>query len=371
MKMLFAGNLGNFGYIMAHELRKRGIEATLLLDKDPHITSNPKYLDHDIQVNGYPEWFVFYDLKGGWKKQVLKTMRQKDYDLIHAYTELPIFAMISRKLYVAQPTGDDLRELAFEKSLKGILLKRAYHSAKINIYTWPPHRYFLNKLRISRIVFAPLAWTYELPEPKEVRDDDLNSEKFIIFHPTVQDWKMKGNDTFLRAFVKLCKERDDFLLIYIDWGVDSQKARSLLDLPFVRNKVKVLPGPINRKEMAYYISHANVVVDQFVSGSYNRMALEAFALSKPVIASFDAELHKDLYGEAPPVFATNSEDELYNGLKILIDSKDLPKELGKRSRDWVIKYHNMDRCIDKFMGVYKAVIDNEDISNLQYTINQI
>src|SRR2546428_2784430 len=102
MKILHAGNLANFGYLAVKVLRNYNIDADLLARKPLNSTEDPKSQESEMERTGYPDWIRFYDtLNSGWKMKILKTMRDKKYDLIHAYVELPIFAMISNRKFIA------------------------------------------------------------------------------------------------------------------------------------------------------------------------------------------------------------------------------------------------------------------------------
>jgi len=143
----------NLGYATGRQLRKDGIEADLLMEKNPIFTSDPLDLDSSLN-NQYPKWITFYDRsKFSWKISVLETMRDKKYDLIHSYTELSIFAYLSRRPFIANPTGSDLREMAFSNSIRGILLRRALNKAKIITAASPEVLDLLSKLQLKQGIF--------------------------------------------------------------------------------------------------------------------------------------------------------------------------------------------------------------------------
>ena len=54
---------------------------------------------------------------------------------------------------------------------------------------------------------------------------------FTVFHPTRHDWKDKGNDIFLRAFVRFAKENKNVHLITINHGIDSERSMELVNIP--------------------------------------------------------------------------------------------------------------------------------------------
>ena len=111
-------------------------------------------------MNGkYPPWIYFFEVnKTGWKRRVLKVLRDKKYDLIQGQSELLIFAYLSRRPYIAQAIGTDLREKAFTNSLHGILLRRAFKKAKLLFFTAPIDTKFLAELKINTKIYVPLMW---------------------------------------------------------------------------------------------------------------------------------------------------------------------------------------------------------------------
>jgi len=160
MRILHAGNMVNLGYVVVNNLRKVGVDADLLTEKNPHKMSDPVNIDSSLKEN-YPDWIKLFDKKkANWKIDVLKTMRDKKYDLIHSYVEFPIFSYISRRPFLAYAQGSDLRELAFSKSLKGNLLRRAYKKAKVVITAQPDHVPLMSKLKITRWLFLPVPWEF-------------------------------------------------------------------------------------------------------------------------------------------------------------------------------------------------------------------
>ncbi len=365
MKVLHAGNLANVGYITVKTLRSAGIDAELLMEKYPYITSDPAALDPELSVNGYPEWIKFWDNKSkGWKSQIIRFMREKQYDLIHAYTELPIFAILSRRPFIAHSTGSDLTELAFTNSIRGILLRRAYRGAKVFIYSLPHHHNLVRKLKLKNSLFLPFAYDYEKFKPYQVERDEYR-DKVVIFHPTTLDYRLKGNIKFLRAFIKLSKDHDDILLILIEHGVDKENARSLLHDHGVLKKVHIVKGPLKQEEIIRYYSLADIIVDQFILGSVGLIGLESLACAKPLIAFIDTDLHSKLYGEAPPIVSVQDENSIYGALRNLVESKELREANGRKGREWVTKYHNTNTFAEKCVRIYNGILNNERIDQIR------
>lgn len=343
----------NLAYVITRQLRKDGVEADLLLERNPTKTSDPFIFDPSLN-NNYPTWFYLFDKsKPSWKKEVIKKMREKKYDLIHAYVEMPIFAYLSRRPFIAHTQGSDLREMAFTNSIRGILLRRAYKRAKAVLFFQPDYPPLLKKLKLKNGIFLPPLWDTNFYKPMKVETE--YSDKFLIFHPTGLIWRHKGNDRFIRAFSKFSNTNPDAFLIIVDRGIDAKKTHSLVQNLGITNKVKFIPGPLNSSELLFYYNLADVVVDQFVVGSVGSIAWEVFSCEKPLIAYINAEYYEKLYGESPPLINAKTIEEIHESLHHLKNGK-TRKELGVAARKWVTKYHSAEVFNKKLLSIYDHII---------------
>jgi len=356
MHILQAGVAG-LGYVMAKELRKKGIKSDILISKQHMIgdnsnTDDPRNLDQNL--DSFPDWVHIYDLKKkGWKLAILKEMR--NYDLIHSNMEMPIFAMLSRKPYIAQSIGDDLRDLAFRKSIKGRLLRKAYMKADLFIFSWPPHKPYTEKLGLKNVKFIPWVWDTEIFSSKQKNKIRKDGDNLTLFHPMIQNWEMKGNDKFLRAFVKLCKEKRDIFLYLILWGPNEKDALKLLSSPEVKERVKVISGPISRQDIVKYMAKADILVDQFNSGSFTRVGMEAMSFGLPILMNLDEKLHEEIFGEIPSVI-NSGQDYIYERLNELINSKKILSKLSLQAKEWFSKHYDNSKIIDKYVEVYETLL---------------
>ena len=60
MRILFAGNVANTGYVAAKLMRNHGIEAFLLMEKNPPEIYDPLKTDPTLECK-YPDWILFFD----------------------------------------------------------------------------------------------------------------------------------------------------------------------------------------------------------------------------------------------------------------------------------------------------------------------
>ena len=361
MKILHAGNLVNIGYYFVRELRKYNINAELLMHKDPGPTDDP--LNYDPELKGkYPEWIKIYDLKGSWKIQIMKLMRSKKYDLIHAYVEAPIFAQFSSRPFIAHVLGSDLRELAFTKSLRGFLLRRAYKKAKVVLFYEPKLLPYLKKLGVKRKIFFPYT-PNDVFYPKNVRLEELK-DKFVIFHPARADWKIKGNDILIKGFAKFVKNNPNGILMIVEHGKNLSKDmirnRELVNELKIIENVKFLKGPLNTTDLAYYYNYSDVVADQFALGEGGVIYLEAMACRKPVLINLDQSEQKKVFDEPPPIVNAKNSDEISDCLEKLKDKK-IREEIGNKSYEWVKTYLDKDKSIKKLIKIYEKILNHESL----------
>jgi len=367
MKILHAGNMANLGYTITRQLRKNGIEADLLMQKNPPKGSDPIRFDPELE-NEYPEWLQFFDKsKWSWKIDLIKKMRAKKYDLIHAYVEFPIFAYFSGKTFIANTQGSDFRELALTNSLRGILLRRAYKKAKAVLFFMPDHLPIFSKLKLKNGIFLPPLWNTSFFKPKEIPRDKFE-DKLVIFHPANLEWRIKGNDILIRGFANFAKNNSNALLIIVDRGVDSKKTHELVNKLGIENHVKFVEGPLNSSELLRFYNISDIIADQFTIGGLGSIGWETFSCAKPLIAFLKKEQYMAVYGESPPVVNASSDSQVTKQLENLLDYN-LRKKLGITGRDWILKHHSSENFSLKLTKLYQSILNDDPIELIRQKIS--
>ena len=368
MRILYGGNVANIGYTMAKEMRKNGLQAYLLMEKNPIIEQDPIKQDPDLK-NNYPPWIYFYDkAQPKWKTNIIKKMRDKNYDLIQAHYDLAIWAYLSRRSFIAQIVGDDLRELAFTNSIRGMLLRRAYKKAKVVLFSNPTEPPLLSKLKLENSIFLPLLVELDFFKPQEVSQHEFD-DKFVIFHPTNLWWK-KGNQILIKGFAEFVKKHSNSILIIVDRGPDSSKIHQLVDSLGIESKVCFVKGPLNSTELRRYYNLADVVADQFVIPEFGLIGRETLCSEKPLLTFYDENGYKNLYGESPPAMNASTSLDIAKQLEFLRDDK-IRIEIGKKGRDWMIKHHSPDIISKKIKSIYESVLNAENIDQIRVKLSRI
>ncbi len=367
MKILHAGNMANLGYSSVKQLRKDGLNVDLLMQKNPSKGSNPLLFDPTLK-NRYPEWVHLFDKsKRFWHLDVIKRMRNKEYDLIHSYVEFPIFAYFSRKTFIANTQGSDFRELAFSNSVRGFLLRRSYRKARVVLFFQPDHLPLFKKLNLKNGIFFPPSWDTSFFKPVESSRNEFG-DNFVLFHPANLYWRLKGNDILIKGFAKFVKDKPNSILIIVDRGIDSKKTHDLIIKLGIEEKVKFLPGPLNSTDLLSYYNSVDVVADQFAVGALGSIGWETFSCAKPLLAYIHEKQYSQVYGESPPMANASTPSMVSQQLHKLLD-ENFRKELGSKSRSWVTKYHSSITFSKKITKLYQGVLNNEPIDQIRQSLS--
>jgi len=367
MRILHAGNMVNFAYLYVKKLRFDGVDSELLMNTNPHVSSDPKLYDPFLN-NNYPNWIRFYDTKKKlWPLNIIKIMRE-NYDLIHCYVELPIFAYLSNRKFVATSQGSDLRELAFSKSIKGILLRMAYKKAKAIIIPGVEGFSLLEKLKLKNGVFIPAI--VDLKKFSPDTNQTISNEKFTIFHPTSQIWDVKGNDRLIHGFKKFIVKHPKSHLIIVDHNVDSEKTKLLVRDLHLEKFVSYVKGPLNVNELKKYYNSADVVADQFLATDLGGIGREVLSMKKPLLTSCWITKYKEVFGSSPPIANASTPEEISVQLDLLMDPN-FRQKIAYDGYNWVHKIFNPDIISKKIQLLYQKILDGEKISHIQENLTKL
>jgi len=209
--------------------------------------------------------------------------------------------------------------VSFEKSyrLQSLFAKAGFAcivSIDMQQYLFP------NLWRKVYIVFQRIF----LPEYKPLYPDPSARRPIVVHSPS--NPVIKGTSAVIKA-VELLKEKYDFQFIL----------------------VKNTP----HREALQIMQRADIFVDQFVLGAYAMASLEAMAFGKPVICYIKPSLLEKYPPDLPIVNA--NQDNLADALEELLKDGKLRYEIGKRSRQYVEKYHDAVKLAKQLVHIYKEI----------------
>lgn len=154
---------------------------------------------------------------------------------------------------------------------------------------------------------------------------DIENNKPVFLHiPTHQF--IKGTIHIKNAFAKLEKEGYEF-------------------------EFKFLEPNLTQEQVRDEISKCDVYVDELRVGSYGVTAIEALASGKPTMTF----IREDITNQFPPElpFVNTNPDTIYDNLKYLILNPAKRVEIGKKSREYVEKYHDVNVVVEDMIKLYR------------------
>ncbi|MEM4406534.1 MAG: glycosyltransferase family 4 protein [Candidatus Methanomethylicaceae archaeon] len=282
-------------------------------------------------------------------------------DAIHCLLEYP------RKTYIVYDIGGPLRSQVWKDSPLDTLLRAAYKNADGVIITNPDTRESAERLGIKNYTFIPSPVDEAKFCPGESRLRKELEAKYgqnivVLFAPGRHDWEVKGTDKILKAFTRLKKQAQvKVILIAVEWAKDALKAREFAEKENLGSDILWI-RPLNRTALVDYYRAADVVLDQFVLGTYGKAAREAMACAKPVIGYFVPELHKWCHSEMPPFCSAQDEEGIYMWLINLVHDPQLRQEYGQRSRRWIEKYNGWEQVASSYINLYTLLWDQRRAS---------
>jgi glycosyltransferase involved in cell wall biosynthesis len=119
---------------------------------------------------------------------------------------------------------------------------------------------------------------------------------------------------------------------------------------------------VPNRELRYYQAQADVFVDMLTAGFFGATAREGMMLGKPVVTFLRPEWLEQMRREVPayadelPVISATPDTIR----AILIDLMDHPEqrlEIGRRSREFAVKWHGSREAARVWDGIYRSLLD--------------
>ena len=120
---------------------------------------------------------------------------------------------------------------------------------------------------------------------------------------------------------------------------------------------------VPNNKVRYYQAQADVVVDMLTFGWYGANVREAMMLGKPVICFLRPEWQDNIRREIPeyvdemPIISATPHT-VYEVLKDLVQNPEKRKEIGRRSREFALKWHSAEAGARKFDQIYSELLNN-------------
>ena len=387
MRSLILGNMANDGYAVAKQLRKMNVDVDLAINISDFGMALPGWEDgnfndnadpYDLKKNeikkswNAPKWIRYFDFqnKVPRKKHRIEKLKARinliklirEYDVVEAQVPYSMYTQFSGIPYVTHDAGW-IRYFPFEGGIRNRLARRGYKKAKKVIMTNPDTFEISDNLpyiKKDKVCFIPFAIDPEKYKPvnaNELRSQYVkNSDQVLLFCPARQMWKEKGNDKMIRAYSKFTKDFPNSKFIMVEWSEDEENSKKLLNsLGLSEHIVWIKPVPKNR--LIEYYNAADIVLDQFVLGSWGTATPEAMSCGKPVLMFYKKEFIMRAFGEEPPIINSFTEEEICSNLIKLAKNPEFRNEIGQKSREWIKKTHSPQKVAEEHLKVLESVLE--------------
>jgi glycosyltransferase involved in cell wall biosynthesis len=244
--------------------------------------------------------------------------------------------------------GSDITEFVVSNTVAGRNYRNHLIKSFFN-YISPYPNAIKNLFVLGLSNFAFYRFNYYLLGEFFINDKREEKEYFTFFHPSNLDWgcrdsklgrnSTKGNDRFIRAFIRALDAGINAKCILLDRGPDKEEAKNLIKKS-VYSKFFEFKDQMTPAELRENILDADIIVDQFDVGGFGGIAFETMAQAKPLMIYVDKDCWPLVYDEEPPIINCHTEDEIYNAIVEWTDRSKL-KKLGEKAEKWVRIYHDV------------------------------
>jgi glycosyltransferase involved in cell wall biosynthesis len=180
---------------------------------------------------------------------------------------------------------------------------------------------------------------------------------FVLLCPSRHDWDIKGLDRLLRAFAEFVGTSvRRTVLVLFDWGAEVERSRALIEELGIGQNVR-WSAPLPKLRLIDAYRAADVVLDQFLIGTFGAVAPEAMSCGRPVVMAFDPAVHEWCFTELPPIIDARTPEDIFRALTRLADNEEERGRLGARGRDWVKRNHGWRLVTDRQREIYEEILE--------------
>jgi glycosyltransferase involved in cell wall biosynthesis len=113
---------------------------------------------------------------------------------------------------------------------------------------------------------------------------------------------------------------------------------------------------VSHQQLFKEYERCDIFVDQISVGWYGTAALEAMCVGRPVCAFIDERYFQyiDYADEIPAINVTK--ENISNQLRKVLNKREWLSEMGKRSRAFVEKYHDIENVTKNLINIYKEKV---------------
>jgi glycosyltransferase involved in cell wall biosynthesis len=121
---------------------------------------------------------------------------------------------------------------------------------------------------------------------------------------------------------------------------------------------------VHNRDLRYYQAQADIVVDMLTYGFFGATTREAMMLGKPVICYLRDEWLEQARSEIPeyvdelPIVSATPET-VHDVLADLVQHPEEREEIGRRSREFAVKWHSAEAAAKRFDRIYTGLLEGQ------------
>ncbi|KYH05486.1 hypothetical protein A1704_10295 [Chryseobacterium cucumeris] len=276
-------------------------------------------------------------------------------DLIHIHSIITAgqFAVYAKKKYNI-PFVVTEHSSGFDRNLYS---KRELMSFKAEV-TESSHNFAVSK-SLAEVLAKSIGGTWDVL-PNWVNDNFINQdnnftkkgEKIIFFSLSSLN-PLKGLNILIDAFDDLAKEYQNVELLIGGNGVEYHNLSDQIKKLRLEDKI-VLLGKLDRDTAIEKYKSSTFYVSPSLIETFGIVVIEALAMGLPVLATDSGGPQSILNNDVGIIVKKNSREELYKGMKYLIENED------KFDREKIVKYcvehFSREKVSNDLINVYKKIL---------------
>lgn len=276
-------------------------------------------------------------------------------DLIHIHSIITAgqFAVYAKKKYNI-PFVVTEHSSGFDRNLYS---KRELMSFKAEVNE-SSHNFAVSK-SLAEVLAKSIGGTWDVL-PNWVNDNFINQdnnftkkgEKIIFFSLSSLN-PLKGLNILIDAFDDLAKEYQNVELLIGGNGVEYHNLSDQIKKLRLEDKI-VLLGKLDRDTAIEKYKSSTFYVSPSLIETFGIVVIEALAMGLPVLATDSGGPQSILNNDVGIIVKKNSREELYKGMKYLIENED------KFDREKIVKYcvehFSREKVSNDLINVYKKIL---------------
>jgi glycosyltransferase involved in cell wall biosynthesis len=154
-------------------------------------------------------------------------------------------------------------------------------------------------------------------------------------------WENKRNDLMVKGLARYYRETGKpFQLNLVEKGIHVPETKALIEASGISELV-TWHKEMSHKDIFEFYQKSDLVFEQ-LGNHILTGGLYPMLVGRPVIGNGRPEIFRPIHGEDSPVCQASSEEEVFQWLYKLLPDRELRAEIGRKSREFVIRHFNIE-----------------------------